>query len=252
MFIGMESILLEKKSLVLGGSGGIGAAVAEGLARCGSEVYIHGGKDEKKLKALLQKITAFGGRAQGSLVEISELNDIDCFFAEGNRYDVVVCAFGPFVQAPLDAYSAQQWSRLCLLNLALPGYLASRSYQYMKDKNFGRFLFFGGSNTDALRGYQSNSAYAAAKYGLNSLVKSIALVGAPHNVAANVLCPGLVLTEYHDTMDKKNMLHRNLGLPLISTDEIAKFALSVLESNVLNGASIPLDRGVFVGTRGLV
>jgi 3-oxoacyl-[acyl-carrier protein] reductase len=238
------SSLAGRRALVVGGSGGIGSAVSAALAGRGASVLVHG-RSEAKIKALLASIRASGGAAEGFAAEIRTPASFIEGIAAFGTFDVVVVAFGPFVRKPLAATSPADWEDMALLDLALPGALASHFLPAMLERNFGRFLFFGGSRTDVIRGYRSNAAYAAAKTGLGVLVKSLAAEGAGRDVAALLVCPGIVDTEYLDEKARTEaaaMAPRGL---LLHPSDIARTALDLLEGEPCSasGAIVSLDAG---------
>jgi NAD(P)-dependent dehydrogenase (short-subunit alcohol dehydrogenase family) len=105
------------------------------------------------------------------------------------RIDILAVALGPFLRASLAETGAADWERLALLDLALPGALASALLPAMAARGWGRILLFGGTRTDGIRAYSSNAAYAAAKTGLGVLAKSLAVEGAPAGVGCVLVCP---------------------------------------------------------------
>ncbi|PKL06442.1 MAG: short-chain dehydrogenase [Spirochaetae bacterium HGW-Spirochaetae-9] len=238
------SIFAGRRALVVGGSGGIGSAVALDLASRGASILIHG-KSELKVDAVVRAIAAAGGQAESFACPITRPG---AFLAELERFgsfDIVVVAFGPFLQKPLAACSAAEWEDMALLNLALPGALASRYFPAMSGRGFGRFLFFGGTRTDSIRGFTSNAAYAAAKTGLGVLAKSIAIEGAPHNVAAITVCPGLVRTEYISLEQEASLIRMAPGGRLSSSAVVASTALDLIAGDpcLASGAIVSLDSG---------
>jgi NAD(P)-dependent dehydrogenase (short-subunit alcohol dehydrogenase family) len=238
------SIFAGRRALVVGGSGGIGRAVAFDLASRGASLLIHG-KSGRKVDAAVRAIAAAGGQALGLACAIARPGT---FLEELERYgsfDIIVVAFGPFLRKSLAACGAAEWEDMALLNLALPGALASRYFPAMSGRGFGRFLFFGGTRTDAIRGFSSNAAYAAAKTGLGVLAKSIAIEGAPHNVAAVTVCPGLVRTEYIGLEEEASLLRMAPGGRLSSPAAVAAAALDLIASDpcLASGAIVALDAG---------
>ena len=181
------------------------------------------------------------GFAAGIRTPASFIADITAF---GN-FDIVVVAFGPFIRRTLAATLPEEWEQMALLDLALPGALASHFIPAMLEQGFGRFLFFGGSRTDAIRAYRSNAAYAAAKTGLGVLVKSIAAEGAERNVAAILVCPGIVNTEYLDGRTRAEAVSLAPRGILLDPDDIATTALGLLAGYpcAASGAIVSLDAG---------
>lgn len=238
------SIFAGKRALVVGGSGGIGRAVAFDLALRGASLTVHG-KAERKVDATVRAIAEAGGQAEGFASAIDHPGAFIDTLEQFGAFDIVVVAFGPFLRKPLAACSSAEWEAMAIFNLALPGALASRYFQAMSGRGFGRFLFFGGTRTDAIRGFSSNAAYAAAKTGLGVLAKSIAIEGAPHNVAAVVVCPGLVRTEYISPDEEALLLRMAPGGRLSGADAVAATALDLIAGDpcLASGAIVSLDSG---------
>jgi NAD(P)-dependent dehydrogenase (short-subunit alcohol dehydrogenase family) len=115
----------------------------------------------------------------------------------------------------------------------------------MINNGWGRILLFGGTNTSQIRGFSSTAAYSAAKTALGVLAKSVAKTAGKSGVACNVICPGLTDTEY-TALEEREFNRKKSGGKALTPGEVAQTALDVLESPVLNGAVIPVDRGVWV------
>lgn len=238
------SIFTGKRALVVGGSGGIGRWLSIILAERGASVFFQGAH-ENKVASLVEEIKIAGGTAEGCVHAIDSVSEFCGFLEDFGDFDIVISAYGPFLQKPLALYTPQDWEHLVGHNLALPGALVSLFLPGMLNRNFGRFLFFGGTRTDALLTYKTNAAYAAAKAGLNVLVKSLAAEGRDHNVASLLVCPGLVDSEYLDTAAREALCAKAPDGKLISAKTVAETALNLLGADpcVASGAIISLDSG---------
>jgi NAD(P)-dependent dehydrogenase (short-subunit alcohol dehydrogenase family) len=158
--------------------------------------------------------------------------------------DILVCAWGPYKRCALEDLRPEDWFSLTAANLILPGILISSVLPGMIGREWGRILLFGGTNTDAIRGFATTAAYSAAKTALGVLAKSTALTAGPRGVTCNVICPGLTDTEYADEAVRAYNRERSPGGKALSPDELAAFALHILEHPQVNGAIIPVDRGL--------
>lgn len=256
------SVFSGRRALIIGGSGGIGRALSIELAARGAETIIHG-RNPAKLQALVQEIKASKGKADGIVLDLEKLGSLEEHIDSlrnagtghgqhsadpkkpGRGFDILVCAYGPFVQKSFGVHRPADWEKVALLDLALPGALASALYPDMATSGFGRILFLGGTRTDGIHGYRSNAAYAAAKTGLGVVAKSIALEGAAHNVAALVACPGLVETEYLGNDQKQALLAAAPDGRLIQPAMVAALALDLLDCDPCpsSGAIVSLDAG---------
>ncbi|MGB4571217.1 MAG: SDR family NAD(P)-dependent oxidoreductase [Rectinemataceae bacterium] len=233
-----------RSALVVGGSGGIGAHVAMQLAARGAIPVIQG-RDPGRVAAAVARIEAAGGQAKPLALELNSARDLIDALDEPLRFDILVVAFGPFVQKSLADTSPEEWERLAVLDLALPGAMASALLPGMLARGWGRMLFFGGTRTDGIRAYRSNAAYAAAKTGVSVLVKSLAAEGGDRNVAAIAVCPGLVGTEYVSPGVRDALSASAPGGRLLAPGEIARISLDLLDADPCSasGALVSLDAG---------
>ncbi|MDR0403249.1 MAG: SDR family oxidoreductase [Treponema sp.] len=236
-----------RRALVLGGSGGIGRAVALGLVKQGAAVTITGGGSRERLDAALAGLRA-GGTASGFLCRIGGPDGIPVEQAVRlvveKAPDILVCAWGPFKKAPLRETDAETWRFLTECNLIFPALLISSLLGDMLIKGWGRILLFGGTGTDQIRAYTTTAAYSAVKTALGVAVKSAARAVKDANVTCNMICPGLTDTEYCGEEDKNYNREHSPGGKVLVPEDIAELALEILKNPGINGAVVPIDRGV--------
>ena len=248
----MKKPFLGKRALIIGGTGGIGKAVALKLAHAGAELFIHGGSSKKGLELTLNTIKEMGAKGEGFLLPIKDPLAAEKILARVPDPDILVCAWGPFKRASLDALDRDLWQDMVMGNLIFPGVIVSLALPGMIKKNWGRILLFGGTNTDTIRGYISSAAYSSAKTGLGviaksvakSAVKSAALSELGWGVTCNVICPGLTDTEYLDEKGRSYNRETIPGIKPLQPEDIARVSMSILENPELNGAIIPVDNGI--------
>jgi NAD(P)-dependent dehydrogenase (short-subunit alcohol dehydrogenase family) len=233
-----------KHALVIGGSGGIGREVALGLAGLGARLTIHGGSSGERLDNVLKAVRARGAEADGFLCPADEPGAAGRILAHCPDPDILVCAWGPFKQGNLQDLDEIFWEKMVFCNLVFPGSVISLIIHGMIERNWGRILLFGGTNTDTIRGFDTSAAYSAAKTALGVVAKSAARMGAGKGVSCNVICPGLTGTEYQDEAAKAYNRKKSPGGRVLESAEIARAALAVLENPNLNGAIVPVDLGV--------
>jgi 3-oxoacyl-[acyl-carrier protein] reductase len=242
----MEKIFARREALIIGGTGGIGAALALKLGEAGARLTIHGGHSPERLDRALEAIAAAGAEGQGFLCPITAAGceeAVQELSARAPAPDILACAWGPFKRAALREAGMEHWREMVLCNLLFPGILVSAVLPGMLARGWGRILLFGGANTDSIRGFATTAPYSAAKTALGVLAKSIARTVGGQGVACNVLCPGLTDTEYLDEAARAYNRDRSPGGALLP-EEIAVAALEILANPHLNGAIIPVDKGL--------
>jgi 3-oxoacyl-[acyl-carrier protein] reductase len=240
----METDFSGRQALVVGGTGGIGATIAQGLAERGAQVTVHGGSSEDRLRRVLQGISSVGGTAQGFLHPITSAESVDSLFRRLPRVDILVWAWGPFLRKPLETYTSGDWEYLAKANFSWPGAMVSLTLRGMLDRGWGRLLLFGGTNTDTIRGFTSTAVYSAAKTALAVVVKSTAKTAADRGVTCNMICPGFVDTEYLSEEARAYGKSKSPNHTLLSTRAVAELGIQILLSSQINGAIIPMDGGV--------
>jgi NAD(P)-dependent dehydrogenase (short-subunit alcohol dehydrogenase family) len=259
----MDLSFAGKTALVIGGSGGIGRETALALAGRGANLIIHGGSSSERLESALAEIRTIqaglfgavqtGAQAPGvsgflhSIGEKGVENAVESILGAAEcTPDILVCAWGPFKKASLTETTPQMWRFLTESNLIFPGILISRVLCDMITKKWGRILLFGGTCTGELRGYGSTAAYSAAKTALGVLAKSAArtaLEAGTPAVTCNVICPGLTDTGYTGREEREfNRKHSPGGA--MDVRETALTAVHLLENAAINGAVLPVDRGI--------
>jgi len=234
------------RALVIGATGGIGREVARVLAEPGMEIVCHGHVDDERMETLLEDIRSRGGRARAVIrtLECAEnlIEEIDALLP----VDILVVSFGPMIRASVADMETESWRRMAELNFVMPSAAVSRCLPAMKERNFGRILLFGGTRTDRIRGYETIAAYAAAKTGLASVVKSVARQTGSYDICINALCPGYVDTEYYDDAERERAARAAPGGRMTDPAEVAELAGTLLSrrNRSVTGAIVPIDGGL--------
>lgn len=240
-------VITMKKVVVIGGSGGIGKAICQELAdKC--DTLVIQGQSKTNLQLLKTELST------KTDVQTISFNFNNSFFTDTstekknlinliqNADGICVC-FGPFLQKPLHLMTSEDWVTISNMVFALPSYLCSLVLPSMLKNHFGRILLFGGTRTDSINGFKTNAAYAAAKTGICSLVKSITMQYAADGITCNAILPGFVDTEYISQEQRDYYKTLLKSQTLISTQSIAKQAMNLFFNPDMNGTLLRIDRG---------
>jgi NAD(P)-dependent dehydrogenase (short-subunit alcohol dehydrogenase family) len=189
--------LTGKVAVVIGGTGELCGAMAEGLAGAGAEVVLVG-RNEEKAKPRLERIHAAGGNGYFLSAEASEKGPLEKLLAtvlgRSGRVDIVINGAGvnsatPFLEIPED-----EFDRIIRINL---------KGVFLGCQIFGRYLVErgeGGSiiNLGSMSGLVPLSrvfTYSASKAAVHNLSKNLAREWAPKRVRVNTVVPGFFPAE---------------------------------------------------------
>ena len=196
--MGTEIFSLEgKRALVTGASRGIGAAIALGFAECGADVAVTA-RSTNDLEELAGKIAATGRRGVPITCDVTKTEDIarcvDSALEHLGGIDILVNnAGGTRFMAPLLALREEGWDKSINLNLKSVFTFSQKVGAHMVERGSGSVINV--SSIGGLHASPTLSFYGAAKAGVVSLTKTLAMEWGPAGVRVNALCPGWVKTE---------------------------------------------------------
>ena len=189
--------LTGRVAVVIGGTGELCGARAEGMAGAGAEVVLVG-RNEEKAKARLARIAALGGKGWFHPAEVTDRAQLEglleAVLQRSGRVDVVVNGAGVNSATPFLDISEEEFDRIVRVNL---------KGVFLGCQVFGKYLVArgqGGSiiNLGSMSGVVPLSrvfSYSATKAAVHNLSKNLAREWAPKNVRVNVLVPGFFPAE---------------------------------------------------------
>jgi gluconate 5-dehydrogenase len=240
-------------ALVAGGAGGIGCAVAAGLAAFGAYVVV-ADLAADKAAGLVEEMCAAGGRAQALRLDstnVPQMNEtLGGLVAEVGRLDILVNCVGTHIEAPAEDYTEQDWDRVVDLNLKAAFFLSQAVARLQISRGGGKHIHISSvrSQLGLKRGY---IAYSSSKGGLNLMVKQLATEWAKYNITVNGIAPTFTRTDlvkaYLEDPDFYNPLVARIPLGRIcEPKDLAALAiyLAAPASNFITGQIIFADGGV--------
>ncbi len=185
-----------KVALVTGGGRNIGRAIARTLARDGATVVVNGRTDRAAVEAVVQEITAAGGRALAVMADVSDEAAVaamaDRVAADLGGVDILVSNAGLRRQTPFLEMSLAEWREI--MSVALDGaFILSRAIvPQMIARGGGAFVALSGISNHV--GTPNRCHVSASKAGLEGFVRALAVELAPHGVTSNCVAPGAIDT----------------------------------------------------------
>jgi 3-oxoacyl-[acyl-carrier protein] reductase len=186
-----------KKTLITGGSRGIGRATALLFARAGSDVAINYLYREKDAEGVRVEIGRIGRECLVYKTNISVKNEVDdmveALIEEWGKIDILVNNAGIWTYGEMGSMTEEVWTETMKINLDGVFYTCNAVIPSMKKKKRGWIINV--ASTAAVRGEALHSHYAASKGAVVSLTKSLAVELAVYNIRVNCVAPGWVDTD---------------------------------------------------------
>lgn len=188
--------LTGRVALVTGGGGGLGFAIAEGMARAGARVVLNG-RNLDKLEAAAARLAADGFEVRVVPFDVTDRAAIRAGVAELERVaggvDILVNNAAVNKRGALDAYAETDWRDLMAANLDGPFHVTQAVLPGMKSRRAGKIVNICSLASDL--GRPSIVPYAVSKGGLKQFTRALAVELAPHNIQVNGIAPGFFRTE---------------------------------------------------------
>jgi len=189
--------LTGKVAVVIGGTGELCGAMAEGLAGAGAEVVVVG-RNADKAQARLAKIAAAGGKAWFHSAEATSKTEVEGLLAavlqRSGRVDVVVNGAGINSATPFFDITEEEFDRILCVNVK-GVFLGCQVFgKYLVDRGQGGSII----NLGSMSGIVPLSrviTYSASKGAVHNLSLNLAREWAPARVRVNVLVPGFFPAE---------------------------------------------------------
>ena len=241
-----------KVALVTGGASGIGAAIATRLSAEGAAVAVA----DLNLEAAEALAAGLSSRSIALHLDVADPRSVTAAFAEIerrlDRLDVLVNNAASCTDAPLAELSEEQWARDLEVTLSGPFRCTKAALATMLARHQGVICNIGSVNAFQFLG---NEAYSAAKGGLVTLTRAIAVRYGRAGIRCNLIAPGTVATPAWDArLERQPDLLEHLAgfypLGRVGSPEDVAAAAAFLcsdEASWITGATLVVDGGLLAG-----
>jgi 3-oxoacyl-[acyl-carrier protein] reductase len=244
-----------RHALITAGSKGLGLKVTETLLEKGYTVTVNYRSDLIAVQRLQEKYAHLIDRIQFIQGDVTKKEDlitlVDVAIARFGRIDFLINNAGPYVfeRKKLVDYTDHEWYEMIEGNLSSAFHLFKKTIPFMRKQKFGRIITYGFQGADHTPGWLYRSAFSAAKVGLVSLTKTIALEEAEYGITANMVCPGIIVGEMKEATIEQSRLKGDRKTPTGRSgtgEDIARMIAFLCEDNsdMITGTVVEVTGGV--------
>ena len=245
----MQQVLSDTTALIIGGAGGIGRALAGGLAAAGAAVAI-AGRNEQALERAVAALRDRGADASGHRCDATRLDELDPLFAAAaerhGRVHLLINCQGTIAIGPTAAMTEDDYDRIMDTNLKSVFFACLAAHRHFAGRG-GAIINI--ASLSSHRGWPRGALYAISKHGVLGLTRTLAAEWAPDGIRVNSISPGFFMTDLNRARmgeDRKTAaLARTPAGRFGEVDELAGAAVYLAsdQSRFVTGADLAVDGG---------
>lgn len=206
--------LAGRTALVTGSTGGLGHAIAEGLAQAGCHVMLHGLAADELLEPLRDELARAHDVEVGYVrADLADAAAIEAMMAEARgRHGAVDILVNNAVTrhfAPVESFPVQAWDHALAVNVSAAFHTIRLALPGMRERGYGRIVNM--SSVYGQRGVPNRIDYITAKAALQGMTRAVAIETVNSGITCNAICPASVLTPSIDERVNALMQERELA-----------------------------------------
>ena len=254
MGIGMTNqfSLQGRIALITGSSGGIGFALARGLAQAGATVVLNA-RNEQKLSAAADQLRSEGQQVYSRSFDVTQAEAVQSAVHDIEKnigaIDILVNNAGMTRRAPLDQFPEEDWHAIMRTNVDSVFLVGQAVAKAMIPRKRGKIINI--CSVQSELGRPNIAPYSASKGAVKMLTKGMAIDWGQHGINVNGLGPGYFKTELTDALVKDEqfsawLIGRTPSRRWGNVEDLTGAAVFLASdaSNFVNGHILYVDGGV--------
>ncbi|MBS0339308.1 MAG: SDR family oxidoreductase [Proteobacteria bacterium] len=193
--------LAGKTALVTGSSRGLGFSIAQGMAAAGARLLLNG-VDEARLQAAAAMLREQGYEVDAFAFDVCDeaavVSAFEKFDAQGIEVDILVNNAGIQYRKPMVELATEDWRRVIETNLTSAFVVGREAAKRMIPRKRGKVINIGSLTSELARA--TVAPYTVAKGGVRMLTRAMTAEWAVHNIQANAIGPGYMLTDMNQAL----------------------------------------------------
>lgn len=184
-----------RTAVVIGGTSGIGLAIARGLAEAGANVV----PSSRRIEQVKEAVAEIRTRGRRSLEVVSDVSDrgslselLDKCVNEFGKVEILINSAGKTKRTPAIEVGDEEWADILDTNLAGTLRACQIFGRHMLEREYGRIVNI--ASLSSFVALHEVAAYSASKAAVASLTKSLAIEWASRGVNVNAIAPGVFRT----------------------------------------------------------
>jgi 3-oxoacyl-[acyl-carrier protein] reductase len=250
--LGVWPGIADRVALVTGASRGIGAAIAEALARQGA-IVIGTATSEQGAHAIGETLRGLGSKGRGAVLDVGSEASVDALLADVAAKEgspaILVNNAGITRDNLLMRMKTEEWDAVVSTNLSSVYRVCKACLRGMTKARYGRIVNIG--SVVGLSGNPGQTNYAAAKAGMIGFTKSLAREIASRNVTVNVIAPGFIDSDMTRALDEGQVQSLRDRIPLARLGSAVDVAAAVVflvseAGSYITGETLNVNGGLFM------
>lgn len=253
----MRGGIVMRHVLITAGTKGLGKKVTETLLSNGFFVTINYRSDNEAVEQLNKTWEKYSDQFEFVQADVTKRDDLNKLVQKGyDRFGpihILINNAGPYVfeRKKLAEYTDEEWYEMIEGNLSSVFHLCRKVIPMMREQGFGRIITYGFQGAEGTPAWLFRSAFAAAKVGLVSLTKTIAIEEAESGITANMVCPGNIVGTMKEATIKEARQKGDRTTPIGRSgtgEDIARVVnfLCNENSDMITGSIVEVTGGVDV------